>query len=80
MQEGPEAFVFRQNGDTFDRLPVRVLHEDRLFAVLANDGSVKPGYYIAQGGAASLNRVMQAQASAGGPNWPRTTPGAFFPT
>jgi len=68
VQEGPEAFVFRQNGDTFDRRPVRVLHEDRLFAVLANDGSVRPGYYIAQNGAASLNRVMKAQASTGTPN------------
>lgn len=67
VEEGPEAYVFRQNGDTFDRLPVRVLHEDRLFAVLASDGSVKPGYYIAQSGAASLNRVLKAQASAGGP-------------
>lgn len=67
VREGPEAFVFRQNGDTFDRRPVRVLHEDRLFAVLASDGSVKPGFYIAQSGAASLNRVMKAQASVGAP-------------
>jgi biotin carboxyl carrier protein len=67
VHEGPEAFVFRQNGDYFDRRPVRVLFEDRLFAVLANDGSVRPGYYIAQNGAASLNRVLKAQASAGAP-------------
>ncbi|MCI0458858.1 MAG: HlyD family efflux transporter periplasmic adaptor subunit, partial [Gemmataceae bacterium] len=38
--EGPEAYVFRQNGDLFDRRPVHVRHEDRLHVVLANDGSI----------------------------------------
>jgi hypothetical protein len=65
--EGPEAYVFRQNGDFFDRLPVHVLHEDRTQAALANDGSLKPSFYIAQSAAASLNRVLKAQASSGVP-------------
>jgi membrane fusion protein, heavy metal efflux system len=65
VREGPEAFVFRQNGDLFERLPVRVLHEDRLKIVLANDGSVAPDWYIAQGSAATLNRVLKAQAASG---------------
>jgi hypothetical protein len=65
--EGPEAYVFRQNGDFFDRLPVHVLCEDRLQTVLANDGSIKPSFYIAQSAAASLNRVLKAQASSGVP-------------
>ena len=67
VQEGPEAYVFRQNGDLFDRRPVRVLHEDRLYAVLANDGSVRPGFYLAQNSAASLNRVLKAQSASGVP-------------
>lgn len=67
VREGPEAFVFRQNGDLFDRRPVHVLYEDRLNAVLADDGAVSPGFYIAQSGAASLNRVMKAQAASGEP-------------
>jgi cobalt-zinc-cadmium efflux system membrane fusion protein len=67
VREGPEAYVFRQNGDLFDRRPVRLLHEDRLNVVLANDGSVSPGWFIAQGGAASLNRVLKAQAASGVP-------------
>lgn len=67
VREGPEAFVFRQNGDLFDRRPVHVLYEDRLNAVLAIDGGVSPGFYIAQSGAASLNRVMKAQAASGAP-------------
>jgi len=60
--EGPEAFVFRQNGEFFDRKPVHVLCEDRTCGVVANDGSIKPGFYIAQGAAASLNRVMNSQS------------------
>ena len=65
VREGPEAYVFQQNGDLFNRLPVHVLHEERLEIVLANDGSIKPGLYLAQSAAASLNRVMKAQAASG---------------
>jgi multidrug efflux pump subunit AcrA (membrane-fusion protein) len=65
VREGPEAYVFRQNGDLFNRIPVHVLHEDRTSVVLANDGSVTSGSYLAQNGAASLNRVLKAQAAAG---------------
>ncbi len=65
VREGPEAFVFRQNGDLFNRISVHVLHEDRVSVVLANDGSVTPGLYLAQNAAASLNRVLKAQAASG---------------
>jgi membrane fusion protein, heavy metal efflux system len=65
-RDGPETFVFRQNGDLFDRRPVHVLYEDRLHVVLANDGSIVPGLYFAQTAAASLNRVLKAQSSGGG--------------
>ncbi|MCE9527765.1 MAG: HlyD family efflux transporter periplasmic adaptor subunit [Planctomycetales bacterium] len=67
VREGPEAYVFRQNGDLFDRRPVHVLHEDRLNVVLANDSSIRPGSYIAQESAASLNRVLKAQMASGQP-------------
>lgn len=67
VRDGPEAYVFRQNGDLFNRLPVHVLHEDRLSVVLANDGSVAPGWYLAQTAAASLNRVLEAQSASGTP-------------
>lgn len=65
VREGPEAYVFSQNGDLFNRIPVHVLHEDRLNVVLANDGSVGPGSFLAQGSGASLNRVLKAQAASG---------------
>jgi hypothetical protein len=67
VREGPEAYVFRQNGDFFDRKPVHVLHEDRRHVALANDGSLRTGFYVAQNAAASLNRVLKAQASTGLP-------------
>ncbi len=67
VQDGPEAYVFRQNGDLFKRLPVHLLHADRRQAVLANDGSVAPGWYLAQSSAAILNRVLKEQTSSGMP-------------
>ncbi|MFH5805871.1 efflux RND transporter periplasmic adaptor subunit [Alienimonas sp. DA493] len=65
VREGPEAFVFQQNGDLFRRLPVRILHEDAREVVLANDGSVPKTAYLAQGSAATLNRVLKAQEAGG---------------
>ena len=65
VREGPEAYVFQQNGDLFNRLSVQILHEDRLNTVIANDGTIMPGLYLAQGSAASLNRVLKAQAASG---------------
>ena len=65
VREGPEAYVFRQNGDLFNRIAVHVLHEDRLNVVLASDRSLTPGVYLAQSSAASLNRVLKAQAASG---------------
>lgn len=67
VREGPEAYVFRQNGDLFDRRPIHVLAEDRTHVVIANDGSLRPRSYIAQNAAASLNRVLKAQAASGQP-------------
>lgn len=67
VREGPEAYVFRQNGDLFDRLPVHVVMEDRTHVIIANDGSIRPGAYIAQSAAASLNRVLKAQIASGQP-------------
>jgi biotin carboxyl carrier protein len=67
VREGPEAYVFRPKIDLFDRRPVHVLHEDRQNIVIANDGSVAPGWYIVQGSAESLNRVLKAQSASGTP-------------
>ncbi|MEO8269184.1 MAG: HlyD family efflux transporter periplasmic adaptor subunit [Aureliella sp.] len=65
VREGPEAYVFRQNGDLFKQIPVHVLHEDRRSVVVANDGSITAGAFLAQGSAASLNRVLKSQSASG---------------
>ncbi|MDZ4820940.1 MAG: MchE protein [Planctomycetota bacterium] len=67
VREGPEAFVFRQNGDLFDRIGVHVLHEDSTSVVIPNDGKLRKGSFIAQNAAASLNRVLKAQLASGQP-------------
>lgn len=62
-----EASVYRQNGLAFTRRPVHVLYEDRREVVIANDGSLREGWFIAQQGAASILRVGQSQAASGQP-------------
>jgi len=66
-REGPEAFVFTQNVNTFERKPVRVLHLDGQRVVIANDGSVRPGTFIVQSAAAQLNRLVKAGGGGGAP-------------
>lgn len=61
VREGPEAFVFQQNGDLFNRVTVQILYEDRLHAVLAPDGKLTSDVFLAQSSAASLNRILKAQ-------------------
>lgn len=66
VREGPEAYVFRQNGDIFDRKPIRVVFQDRQHVVIANDGGIPAGLYVAQNAAAQMNRALKAQ-SGGAP-------------
>jgi multidrug efflux pump subunit AcrA (membrane-fusion protein) len=66
VREGPEAYVFRQNGDLFERKPVRVVYQDRRNVVLANDGGIPPGVFVAQSGATQLNRVLKGQGGLPG--------------
>ena len=61
-RDGADAYVFRQNGDVFDRKPVQILYRDRDHVVVANDGSVPPGVYVAQTGATQLNRMIKSQS------------------
>jgi multidrug efflux pump subunit AcrA (membrane-fusion protein) len=66
VREGAEAYVFRQNGDAFDRKSVHLLHFDQRYAVLNPEKSdVAIGQWIAPAGAAALNRMLKAQAGGG---------------
>jgi multidrug efflux pump subunit AcrA (membrane-fusion protein) len=66
VREGGEAYVFRQNGNSFDRRPVHVILEDTDVAVIANDSSIIRGDYIAHNAAAALNRALKATQAEGG--------------
>lgn len=66
VQKGPEAFVFQQNGDLFNQISVKVLHQDRSNVVIAYDGDLQPGFFLAQNAAASLKRILKAQSTSGG--------------
>lgn len=66
VQDGVETFVFRQNGDAFERKPVHVLFQDQRNVVIAHDGSISIGNYIAHNGAAHLLRALKMQSAEGG--------------
>jgi multidrug efflux pump subunit AcrA (membrane-fusion protein) len=66
-EEGPERYVFIENGNHFDRVPVHVLARDSVNAALANDGQVWPGQSIAVSGAHQLQMVLKNQ-SGGAPD------------
>lgn len=61
VRDGSETYVFRHNGDQFDRKPVRVLFQDRQHAIIANDGAMPAGIFVAQRSAKQLNRALKAQ-------------------
>src|SRR5262249_54332573 len=64
--DGLESYVFRQNGDVFERMPVTVRYEDRRYTIVANDDSVTEGHNIAINNAAALNRALKTQTGEGG--------------
>ena len=59
--EGPNAFVFEQNGDNFDRLDVHVLYRDKDTVVLENDGQLI-GSHIAMNGAYQMHLALKNQS------------------
>jgi multidrug efflux pump subunit AcrA (membrane-fusion protein) len=58
-QEGPDWFVFVENGDHFDRRPVHVEYRDRSHVVVAQDGSLFPGDVVALTAAAQLQMALR---------------------
>jgi len=62
--DGPNAFVFEQNGDFFDRLEVEVLHRDNRQVVIENDGLLV-GATIATGGAYRMYLALKNKDGGG---------------
>jgi len=65
-REGPEAYVFKLDGNSFLRRPVHILVEDTDVVVIENDGSILPHHLIAHNAASALNRVLKASQGEGG--------------
>jgi len=60
-EEGPERYVFVENGNHFDRIPIHVVARDSVHVAIANDGQVWPGQSIAISGAHQLQMVLKNQ-------------------
>ena len=77
VQEGPDAFVFRRIArmratdgksfvDEFEQVPVRILHQDTKVVVIAKDGEVHPGDWIALNNAYQLQLALSSSKGGGG--------------
>ncbi|MEO2014876.1 MAG: efflux RND transporter periplasmic adaptor subunit [Fuerstiella sp.] len=64
-REGAEYFVFQQNGDHFDRLPVHVKYRDQFSVVVANDGQLFPGDVVAMRSAHQMQMALKNKAGGG---------------
>ncbi|NBV45940.1 MAG: HlyD family efflux transporter periplasmic adaptor subunit [Planctomycetia bacterium] len=58
-QDGVESYVFRLNGDHFDRQAVHVEHRDPQWVVVANDGTLFPGDRVALSAAQQLQLALK---------------------
>ena len=63
--EGAEYFVFQQNGDHFDRVPVHVKFKDQYSAVIENDGSLFAGDVVAMRGAHQMQMALKNKSGGG---------------
>lgn len=64
-REGAEFFVFQQNGDHFDRMPVHVKFKDQHSVVIENDGSLFPGDVVAMRGAHQMQMALKNKSGGG---------------
>jgi len=58
-REGPESYVFQVDGDAFHRRPVHEEYRDQFSVVIANDGSIFPGDYVALSGAQQMQIAIK---------------------
>ena len=65
VREGPDAFVFRQNGEVFDRKPVVIVAEDRLNVAIAPGNGIEAGVSVLRNNAAAVDRALKALQARG---------------
>jgi len=65
VREGADTYVFRQNGDTFNRKAVVIVAEDRLNVAIAPGNGIESGVHVLQNNAAAVNRALKALQARG---------------
>ena len=65
VREGADAFVFRQNGDAFDRKAVVIVAEDRLNVAIMPGNGIEAGVSVLRNNAAAVNRALKAAQARG---------------
>jgi cobalt-zinc-cadmium efflux system membrane fusion protein len=65
VREGPDTFVFRQNGDAFDRKAVVIVAEDRLNVAITPGNGIEAGVSVLRNNAAAVNRALKALQARG---------------
>ncbi len=65
VEEGAETYLYRQNGDQFERVPVHVEYRDQRSVVIANDGAVFPGDIVAARGAYQMHLALKNKSGGG---------------
>lgn len=65
VEEGPESYVFRQSGNTFERLPVHVDYRDHEAVVIEPDAEVSPGVTLAARGAYQMHLAIKNKSGGG---------------
>jgi multidrug efflux pump subunit AcrA (membrane-fusion protein) len=65
VDEGAEAYVYRQNGQHFDQISVHVLQRDHNAVVIANNGALFRGDVIAGAGAFQMHLALKNKSDGG---------------
>ena len=65
VEEGAETYAYRQNGNTFQRVPVHVEYRDRDSVVIANEGTLFPGDVVAAKGTYQIHLALKNKSGGG---------------
>lgn len=65
VEEGPESYVFREDGDHFHRCPVHIEYRDQFSVVLAEGNDIWPGDRVAMNGAQQLYLALKNKSGGG---------------
>ena len=65
VREGTDRFVFRQDGNQFDRIAVHEEYRDQRWAVLGDTGDLFPGEWVASSGAYQMHLELKKKSSGG---------------